>query len=83
MVIKQLSVYPNATYRVIVYGDDQRPRHSDFSDTQILVNTLRTAIPGFDVSKLSLNPLGEGQGSILFADEMKLDERQLLLLGLT
>lgn len=82
MVIQQLSVYPNATYRVIVYGDDQKPRHSDLGNSQILVDTLRAAIPGFDLSKLTLNPLGDGKGSIVFSDEMELNKTQLSLLGL-
>lgn len=82
MVIQQLSAYPDTTYRVIVYGDDQQPRHSDFSNAQILVNTLSGAIPGFDFSNLPLNPLREGRGSIVLAEEMKLNESQLLLLGL-
>lgn len=83
VVIQQLRVYPNATYRVTVYGDDQQPRHSDFSSVQVLGDALQAAVPGFDLSKLSLNPLEEGQGSIIFADEMKLNEQQLSLLGLT
>lgn len=83
VVIQQLSVYPNATYRLTVYGDDRQPRHSDFSSVQVLSDALQAAIPGFDLSKLLLNPLEEGQGSIVFADEMKLNQTQLSLLGLS
>lgn len=82
VVIQQLSVCPNATYRVTVYGDDHEPRHTDFSNAQILADTLSASFPGFDLSELSLNPLGEGHGSIVYADEMKLNEIQLSLLGL-
>ena len=31
---------------------------------------LKTAAPELDVSRLSLDPLGEGQGSIVFDGEM-------------
>lgn len=83
MVIQQISVSPNATYRVIVYGDEQRPRHADFSNAQFLADALCAAAPAIDLSKLTLNPLEEGQGSIVFLAEMELDETQLSLLGLS
>jgi len=83
MAIQQLSASPNATYRVTVYGDDQKPRHSDFSDAQVLLDTLRAAIPDLDQSNLALNPLAAGQGSMVFVGELKLDRNQLSLLGLS
>ncbi len=82
MVIQQLSVSPPSSYRIVVYGDDQRPRHAEFNNTQILLDTLRAAMLDFDLSRLTFNPLEEGQGSIVFAGEMKLREMQLALLGL-
>lgn len=82
MVIQQLSASPNIAYRLAVYGDRHQPRHTDFSNGQLLIDSLRAAIPGFDLSRLTLNPMEEGQGSIVFADEIRLSETQLSLLRL-
>jgi hypothetical protein len=81
MVIQQLGASENSGYRVVVYGDNQAPRHSDFSSAQTLFDALGTALPDFDRSKLTLNPLAAGQGSMVFVGEMNLDKAQLLLLG--
>ncbi|MGA9669127.1 MAG: hypothetical protein WBQ94_07965 [Terracidiphilus sp.] len=82
VVIRQLGAWPTSSYRVIVYGDKIVPRNYDFSNEQILIETLRVAIPRLDVSHLSMDPLGEeGNGSIVFAGGMDLDENQLALLG--
>lgn len=82
VVIQQLGVAAMPRYRVVVYGDNQSPRHSDFLEAQILLDTLRAAIPDFDSSQLSLNPIEEGNGSMVFAGEVDLDRRQLKILGL-
>lgn len=82
VVLQQLGVRPTPSYRIVVYGDSYAPRHSDFNDPQVLIEKLRLAIPALDVSHLSMNPLGEGQGSIVLADGMCLDEQQLAILGL-
>ena len=81
-VIQQVEVWPIPSYRVVAYGDNMAPRHSNFSSSEFLLKTLRVAIPALDVSCLSMNPLGEGHGSIVFVDGMDLDENQLSLLGL-
>jgi hypothetical protein len=83
MVIQQIARPPQPVYRVVVYGDEQNSRHADFCGEQSLLETLRAAVPNFDVSKLSLYPLGEGQGSIVFVGETKLNESQLSILGLS
>jgi len=49
---------------------------------QILIQALRAAIPSLDLAHLSMNPLGEGKGSIVFADEISLDKNRLAVLGL-
>ena len=59
-------------YRVIVYGDELKPRHSDFINAAALLEALEAAIPELDVSQLRLNPLQEGQGSIVFDGGMLL-----------
>jgi hypothetical protein len=83
IVIQQLGIAAMPRYRVIAYGDQQSPRHSDFDGARILLDTLRSAIPDFDSSQLSLNPLEEGIGSIVFTGEVDLDNWQLAILGLT
>jgi hypothetical protein len=82
VVVQQLGVFPVPSYRIIVYGDELKPRHSDFGSAAVLLEALRAVLPGFDVSKLSLNPLGEGQGSIVFDGEKLLSAEQLSALGL-
>ena len=82
MVIQQLGASENAAYRVVVYGDGQHPTHSDFGDAQILLKALRAAIPDL-ASKVVLNPIGKGLGSMAFVGEMKLTEAQLSILGLS
>ncbi len=82
MVIQQLGASENPAYRVVVYGDNQPPQHSDFSSAQTLFNALGAAIPDFDQSKLTLSPLAAGQGSMVFVGEINLDKAQLVLLGM-
>lgn len=82
MVIQQTGISETPSYRVVVYGDELKPKHSDFSNAQILVEALRTAIPSFDLAQLTLNPLGKGRGSIVFNDEFQLSDTQLSGLGL-
>jgi hypothetical protein len=82
IVIQQLGVSAVPGYRVIVYGDEFKPRHSDFNSAVALLEALETAIPGLDVSQLRLDPLQEGQGSIVFDGERLLSEKQLSTLGL-
>lgn len=82
LAIQQLGVSENPAYRVVVYGDDRQPRHSDFGNAHILLETLRAVIPELDLSKLTMNPMGDGQGSMVFAGEIRLTETQLSLLGL-
>lgn len=83
LVIQQLEVSENPGYRLTVYGDDFAPRHTDFDNEQILLKALRAAIPSFDFSKIVMNPLAKGQGSMAFVGEMKLDKTHLSLLGLS
>lgn len=83
IVIQQIGISDHPTYRLVVYGDCLSPRHSDFGNAQVLLEALHVTLPDFDVSKLSLNPLGDGQGSMVFVGEMKLSKTQLSLLGLS
>lgn len=81
MVIQQIeAVHPS--YRVVVYGDREKPRHADFKSGQMLLDALHAALPDFDASRLSLDALAEGHGSIVFTGEVAVDDRQLGLLGL-
>ena len=83
VVIQQLGVFPVQSYRLIVYGDEVKPRHSDFSSGAVLLEAIKTAVPELDVSQLMLNPLQEGQGSIVFDEERLLGAEQLSALGLS
>jgi hypothetical protein len=82
VVIQQLEVSVTPRYRLIVYGDEFKPRHSDFHNAEVLLEAIRAALPGLDGSQLLLNPLGEGQGSIVFDGEMLFSAEQLSALGL-
>jgi hypothetical protein len=82
IVILQLGVLAAPGYRVIVYGDEFKPRHCDFHNARALLEALGVAVPELDASKLLLNPLLEGRGSIVFDGEMLLSEKQLIALGL-
>ena len=81
MVIQQIGV-ENPNYRLVVYGDWEKPRHSDFLSAETILGTLLDAVPNLDLSKHSLNPLREGQGSIVFAGEITLTMSQISALGL-
>lgn len=82
IVIQQIGVSRTPGYRVIVYGDDFKPRHCDFSSAATLLDALRAAVSGLDISQQLLTPLCEGQGSIVFDGERPLSEEQLTALGL-
>lgn len=81
MVIQQIRVEKPA-YRLVVYGDQENPRHRDFSSEQALLDALCAAMPNFGTSELSLNPLATGQGSVVFTGEFTLNAMQLSVLGL-
>lgn len=81
MVIQQMGVeYP--FYRLVVYGDWEKPKHADFGSQEALLQALHAALPDLDTSRLCFDPLEKGQGSIVFAREIHLHDRQLGLLGL-
>lgn len=82
VVIQQLGTYPVPNYRVIAYGDEVKPMHSDFSSDVVLREALKVAVPGLDVSQLFLSPLREGHGSIVFDGEVLLSGVQLSALRL-
>jgi hypothetical protein len=81
IVIQQLGV-DKPSYRLIAYGDSEKPRHSDFRSAQVLIETLQSVVPSFTLSGLSLNPIREDRGSIVFTGEMALSTSQLSALGL-
>ena len=81
-VIQQCETRPVPSYRIVVYRGSNAHYHFDFGSAQILIEALRAAIPDFDISRLSLNPLSDGHGSIVFADELNLNHLQLTVLQL-
>lgn len=82
VVIQQLGILATPRYRLVVYGDELRPRHSDFASAVVLLEALKAALPELDVSQLSLDPLRQGGGSIVFDGEMLFSAEQLSALGL-
>lgn len=75
MVIQHIGVEP--AYRLVVYSDLEKPRHADFSSKQTLLRALHAAFPDFDSSAFVFDPLHGRKGSIVFAGEVELDDRQL------
>jgi hypothetical protein len=45
IVIQQLGISRTPGYRVIVYGDDFKPRHCDFGSAAVLLEALGAAVP--------------------------------------
>ena len=82
VVIQQLGTHPVPNYRVIAYGDEFKPVHSDFGNAALLLEALRSAVPGLDISPLLAKPLPKGQGSIVFEGEMLLSREQRSALSL-
>jgi hypothetical protein len=82
VVIQQLGIVATPRYRLIVYGDELKPRHFNFSSAAVLLEALKAAVPEPDVSQLSLDPLQQGQGSIVFDGEKLISAEQLSALGL-
>ena len=83
VVIQQIGRNEWRSFRLVAYGDEFKPRHADFTSAQNLRAAFLAAIPEFDLSLLSLNPQEEGHGSILFEEEICLDDDQVFKLGLS
>ena len=81
MVIQQIGV-ENPSYRLVVYGDREKPMHSDFLNAAALLAALSEVAPALDLKQHLLSPLGEGQGSIVFTGEIALRASEILALGL-
>ncbi|MFC5862138.1 hypothetical protein ACFPT7_07530 [Acidicapsa dinghuensis] len=82
MVIQQVGL-EKPTYHLVIYGDQEKPRHSEFLNVDRLLEALRTAVPSLDLSGYSLNPVRDGLGSIVFAGELLLSATQIAALGLS
>ena len=81
MVIQQVGL-EKPTYHLVIYGDQEKPRHSEFLNVDRLLEALRTAVPSLDLSGCSLNPMRDGLGSIVFSGEVTLSVTQMTTLGL-
>ena len=81
LVIQQIGV-ERPSYRLVVYGDQEKPLHADLLSAEALLAKLRAAMPDLDLSKHFLYPLKEGQGSIVFTGEITLRTSQISALGL-
>lgn len=81
MVIQQIGV-ENPSYRLVVYGDREKPMHSDFRNAAALLAALSQVVPALDLKQHLLNPLREGQGSIAFTGEIVLGVSDISALGL-
>lgn len=82
VVVQQILLSGKARLRVVVYGSTPASGKSDFDNVSFLLSALHRAIPSFDDSKISLHRLQEGNGAVLFAEEIELDHSQLSALGL-
>jgi hypothetical protein len=82
-VIQQIVKDRTASFRVVAYGGNRAPGHSDFDSLDGLLKALHSAVPGFDDSSVSINVAGGNQTSIVFVGEMDLDDNQLSILGLS
>ena len=83
IVIQQIVRAETVSFRIVVYGGNRGPRHSDFDSRDALLKALDSAVPGFDDSSVSINVASGNQTSIVFAGEMDLDDNQLSILGLS
>ncbi|HKO17522.1 MAG TPA: hypothetical protein VJU82_01415 [Acidobacteriaceae bacterium] len=81
IVIQQLATPGELPYRIIAYDGNRVLGHSDFASLEALVGMIRSAIPAFDESTLSVAE-SDNPASILYAGEMELDDSQLAFLGL-
>ena len=82
IVIQQTVRAGTSSFRIVAYGSNRGPRHSDFESSDALLKALHSAVPGFDDSSVSINVAGGNQTSIVFAGEMDLDYNQLSILDL-
>ena len=83
IVIQQIVQTGTSSFRIVAYGGNRGPRHSDFESRNALLEALHSAVPGFDDSSVSINVAGGNQTSIVFAGELDLDDNQLSILGLS
>ena len=71
---------PRSSYRLIGYGDLRTYHPVNFGSLDELLEVLKSAIPGFDVSSIART--SDPGGSILLAEVMELSDAQLSILGL-
>jgi len=68
------------SYRIVGYSERHTYRAVEFSSLDDLLKVLESAVPAFDVKRVSRER--EGGSSILFADAPELSKEQLSRLGL-
>ncbi|HEX4066310.1 MAG TPA: hypothetical protein VHZ09_09825 [Acidobacteriaceae bacterium] len=78
VVIQRIEAEAGTIWRIVAYGDGRAVGHEDFPSSERVLNALRMAVPDFDEARLLP---AESGSSILFAEEMELDEAQLAVLG--
>lgn len=81
IVIQQIGI-ENPSYRLVVYGDSEKPMHSDYRNAAALLAALSQVVPALDLKQRLLNPLREGQGSIVFTGEIVFGACEIFALGL-
>jgi len=82
VVIQQLGLYPVPNYRVIAYGDELKPMHLTLGMRRYSLKRPDPPYRGSMSRACLLQPLHEGQGSIVFDAEMPLSGDQRSALGL-
>ncbi len=83
VVVQHSRIDQQSSYRLLVYGGegaDYISRSAKFESLERLLKALRSAVPDFDQSAVSIRNTPETY--IAFAGEMELGEPQLSKLGL-
>ena len=83
IVIQRVVEPGKKTYRVVAYGGRQALGHSDFHSLEHLLDVLHSAVPGFDATQFAAANSPDEISSIIFADEVELDDSQLATLGVS
>jgi hypothetical protein len=84
IVVQHIRAHQRSVYRLVAYGGeggDYTSGSAEFESRDHLLNALRSAVPGFDESSVSIER-NTPETYIAFAEAVELDDSQLSRLGL-